>query len=238
MKSPVNDLFANMARTSEIVGGGNIASQLYDDLRRRIISLDLPPGTVLLRTELAAEYGVSQTPLREALQRIEQDGLLHIHPQSKTVVSKIDIDRIYEAHFLRVAVETEVVRQLTRQPVADTLSDAQAVIRMQEAVAGDLNQLRTFQELDDRFHRVLYAGVGHEGLHNLVNLRSGHLSRMRKMQPHDQQKIQHIVAGHKAIVDGIRSGNEDQAIDALRAHLGQTVTNAPQLRDRFPAYFT
>lgn len=236
--SKANGFTAGPTRSGELAIHGNVASQLYDDLRRRIISLDLPPGTVLLRAELAAEYGVSQTPLREALQRIEQDGLLHVHPQSKTVVSKIDIARIYEAHFMRVALETEVVRQLSRQGAKETISDAKAIIRMQEAIADQPDQLRTFQELDDSFHRVLFSGVGHERLHQLVNARSGHLNRMRKMQPHDEIKIRHILDGHREIVDAILKADEDAAINAMRAHLSQTVTNATELREKHRDFFT
>ncbi|CAM3221063.1 GntR family transcriptional regulator [Paracoccus nototheniae] len=236
--SKAREIPASLPGTAGIAVHGNVASQLYDDLRRRIVSLDLPPGTVLLRAELAAEYGVSQTPLREALQRIEQDGLLHVHPQSKTVVSKIDLAQIFEAHFMRVALETEVVRQLARQPSRATMSDAMAIIRMQEAIAGDPDQLRVFQELDDSFHRALFAGLGHQRLHQLVNARSGHLGRMRKMQPHDDAKIRHILDGHKDIVAAILSGDEDKAMAAMRAHLSQTVTNAPDLRAKYPDFFT
>lgn len=236
--SKAREIPAGLSRTGEIAGHGNVASQLYDDLRRRIISLDLPPGTVLLRAELAAEYGVSQTPLREALQRIEQDGLLHVHPQSKTVVSKIDIAQIYEAHFMRVALETEVVRHLARQSSKETMAVATAIIRMQEAIADDRDQLRTFQELDDNFHRALFGGVGHQRLHQLINARSGHLSRMRKMQPHDDRRIRHILDGHKSIVAAILSEDEDKAMEAMRAHLSKTVTNAPRLRDKYRDFFT
>ena len=91
----------------------NTAARIYNDLRVRIINFDLKPDTPLSRKELSANYGVSQTPIREALQRLEQEGLVRIFPQSKTVVTRIDQSELREAHFLRVALETEVAQRIS-----------------------------------------------------------------------------------------------------------------------------
>lgn len=218
--------------------GGSVGTRLYEDLRRRIISLEFPPGTSLLRAELAKAYEVSQTPLREAMQRLEQDGLVRIFPQSKTIVSQIDTPQIYEAHFMRVALETEVVRQLTRAKNQEAVMHARAIVRMQEAVAEDASQLLVFQELDELFHQTLFVGVGHRGLHQLVTSRSGHLSRMRRMQPHDETKIRFILEGHRDILDAIDSGEEEASVSAMRAHLSQTVVNVEALRERHRHFFS
>jgi DNA-binding GntR family transcriptional regulator len=218
--------------------GGSVGTRVYEDLRRRIISLEFPPGTSLLRAELAKAYEVSQTPLREAMQRLEQEGLVRIFPQSKTIVSQINTPQIYEAHFMRVALETEVVRQLTRAKNQEAVMHARAVVRMQEAVADDPSQLLVFQELDELFHQTLFVGVGHRGLHQLVTSRSGHLSRMRRMQPHDDTKIRFILEGHRDILDAIDSGEEEASVSAMRAHLSQTVVNVEALRERHRDFFS
>lgn len=225
------------AGTPEVTGRETVASRVYADLRRRIIALELPPDTHLLRSELAAEYGVSQTPLREAVQRLESDGLVEVHPQSKTVVTRINVAQIYEAHFIRTGLETEAVRQLTRMRNTEVLAKAREIIGQQKAIARDTSQLARFQELDDAFHRTLFIGIGQEGAHALLKSRSGHLSRMRKMQAHDDQKIRFILDGHTEIVDAIASGNEDEAIVAMRVHLSRTVVNAPTLRERHRNFF-
>ena len=218
--------------------GTSVGSRLYEDLRRRIISLEFPPGTNLLRAELAKQYEVSQTPLREAIQRLEQDGLVRIYPQSKTVVSQINTPQIYEAHFMRIALETEVVRQLTRTKNTDAVTHARAIVRMQEALAGDASQLLAFQELDERFHKTLFMGVGHAGLYQLMASKSGHLSRMRRMQPHDETKIKFILEGHRDILDAIDTGDEEASVGAMRAHLSQTVVNVEKLRQRYANFFS
>ena len=213
------------------------SGRVYEDLRQRILSLDFPPGTNLLRAELAAHYEVSQTPIRDAMQRLEHDGLVQIFPQSRTVVTRIDIPQIYEAHFLRTALETEVVRQLARGQAKDTVNRARPIVRMQEAIADDRSQIQLFQELDELFHQTLFDGQGRESLHRLVRSRSGHLDRVRRLRPPSREKIRRIMDGHVAILGGIAAGDETAAMAAVREHLSKTVSHVEELRSEFEDYF-
>src|SRR5690606_33999494 len=91
---------------------GPAALRVYTALRAQIISLQLLPDTTLVRNELAQAFGVSQSPVREAIQRLEQEGLVISYPQSRTVVSKIDVAHARETQFLRLSVELEVAHTL------------------------------------------------------------------------------------------------------------------------------
>lgn len=218
-------------------GSGGTVQRVYESLRKRIITLDLPPDTPLTRTELTDRYGVSQTPIREALQLLKQEGLVMVFPQSKTVVTRIDVPQTYEAHFLRVALETEVCRRLATESNETVLTRAASIIRMQEAVADDSSQIAVFQELDELFHQTLFAGLGRTRLHQLVRERSGHLERIRRLHLPEKGKVLNILAGHRAIVEAIGSGDPDSAIGAIRDHLSQTVAKVEDLRREFPQYF-
>lgn len=216
---------------------GSTVQRVYDDLRKRIITIQLPPDTTLARTELTETYEVSQTPIREAIQLLKQEGLVRIYPQSRTVVTRIDVPQIYEAHFLRVALETEVCRRLALEPDPSTVMRARSIIKMQEAVADDPEQLTIFQELDELFHQTLFAGVKRGGLHQLIRERSGHLERIRRLHLPEKGKIINILDGHRAIVEAIAEGNEVAAVAAIRDHLSRTVSKVEKLREEFPHYF-
>lgn len=222
---------------SPLPGAGGTVQRVYESLRKRIITLDLPPDTTLSRADLTEHYGVSQTPIREALQLLKQEGLVHIFPQSRTVVTRIDVPQTFEAHFLRVALETEVCRRLAADRDEETLARARSIIRMQEAIAEDASQIGVFQELDELFHETLFAGLGRTGLHQLVRERSGHLERIRRLHLPEKGKVLNILSGHRAIVEGIASGDPDTAMTAIRAHLSQTVARVETLREEFPQYF-
>lgn len=216
---------------------GSTVQRVHDDLRKRIITLQLPPDTTLSRAELTDTYEVSQTPIREAMQLLKQEGLVRIYPQSKTVVTRIDVPQIYEAHFLRVALETEVCRNLAKGGDPATVTRARSIIKMQEAVATDPEQLGIFQELDELFHQTLFAGVKRSGLHQLVRERSGHLERVRRLHLPEQGKINNILQGHRDIVEAIAIQDEAAAVAALREHLSRTVAKVEQLQREFPHYF-
>lgn len=232
----MNTPFAASFGLTEPSAGGTV-QRVYDSLRQRIITLELPPDTTLSRTELTDTYGVSQTPIREAMQRLQHDGLIRIFPQSKTVVTRIDVPQIYEAHFLRVALEAEVTRSLARDCPPAIVTRARSIIRMQEAVAYDPDQLKIFQELDELFHQTLFTAIGRGGLHLLIRERSGHLERVRRLHLPEQGKIDSILKGHDAIVEGIAQGNENAAVAATRDHLSRTVSRVEDLRQQYPEYF-
>lgn len=233
----MSDLASSFGLPPAPVAAGSTVQTVYQDLRKRIITLELPPDTTLSRNELTETYEVSQTPIRDALQLLKQEGLVRIQPQSRTVVTRIDVPEILEAHFLRVALETEVCRRLTGGDNKSVLARARSIIRMQEAVAEDPEQITIFQELDEMFHQTLFAGVGQLGLHQLVRERSGHLERVRRLHLPEQGKVRNILEAHHAIVEAIASGSEARAVAAIREHLSRTVAKIEELRQEFPDYF-
>src|SRR6266571_2831552 len=88
------------------------AVQVSEHLRSMIISLGFKPGTVLPRQDLADYFGLSLTPIRDALMQLEKEGLVDIFPQSATVVRQIDVAAARQAHFLRLSVELEIADTL------------------------------------------------------------------------------------------------------------------------------
>src|SRR5258707_15507919 len=79
------------------------APQVFERLRGMIVALELPPGSPLSRAALAEQFGVSSTPIRDALMRLDEEGLVEGFPQYATVVSRIDGHRAHQPHFLRQA---------------------------------------------------------------------------------------------------------------------------------------
>src|SRR5512139_2228765 len=107
------------------------APQVFERLRGMIIELELPPGSPLSRVALAAQFGVSSTPVRDALMRLEEEGLVDVFPQYATVVSRVDVRLAQQAHFLRQAVELEIVRALALKHDEALVAKLQATIARQ-----------------------------------------------------------------------------------------------------------
>src|SRR4051794_41529775 len=115
--------------------GRQAAPQVFERLRESILSLELTPGTTLSRTTLAAQFGVSSTPIRDALMRLEEEGLVDVFPQYATVVSRVDVRLAQQAHFLRQAVELEIVRALAISHDSALSAELNAAIARQQQFA-------------------------------------------------------------------------------------------------------
>lgn len=215
----------------------NTAARIYGDLRLRIINLDLKPDTSLSRKELSADYGVSQTPIREALQRLEQEGLVRVFPQSKTIVTRIDQSELREAHFLRVALETEVAQRIAMAADRRVIERLRTIVRMQEALAGDAGQTEMFNELDRAFHRTNFEVLGLQATYALMSARQGHFARCQRLELPKEGRMEQIIADHSKIVDAIESGDPAEAAAAMRNHFNGTIRRVSKLSEEFSEYF-
>jgi DNA-binding GntR family transcriptional regulator len=213
------------------------APQVVEYLRERIVGLDLIPGTVLSRSELAAQFGLSQTPIRDALIKLEEEGLVEIFAQHQTVVSRIDIRAAQQAHFLRRCIEIEIVRGLAKAPDRDLERRLRATIVMQTALLGG-GDYQEFTRVDQSFHRQMYEAAGVPDLWDLVRRNSGHLDRLRRLHVPAEGKAQAIVRDHAAIVDAIFGADPGGAEASVRRHLSGTLAHVGTIRRRHAGYVT
>ena len=211
------------------------APQVFERLRERIIALELAPGAVLARVDLAQAFGVSQTPVRDALIKLSEEGLVDIFPQHATVVSRIDIAQALQAHFLRRAIELEVVGTLAAHPTELLVAQLRAQLEVQSALAAGEDYDR-FIAADREFHRLMYVAAGVPDLFDLVRRRSGHVDRLRRLHLPAPGKARGVVRDHKRIVEAIASGDAQAARERVRAHLSGTLGQVEQLRSEHPDY--
>lgn len=212
------------------------ATEVYAALRELIIGLTLVPGTVLSRAELAERFGVSQTPVRDALMRLEEERLVDVYPQYATVVSAIDLAMARQAHFLRRAVELEIIGTLAQTRDDALIADLDVLIHRQEAdiQSGDLVD---FSAADEALHARMYLAAGVPDLLTLVQSRSGQIDRLRCLHLMTPGKAQRILDDHRNIVDALAAADPDRARAALSKHLSETLAEAPNIEAQFPDYF-
>lgn len=215
---------------------GTAAGRVYSALRAQIISLELAPDTTLVRNDLAETFGVSQSPVREAIQRLEQEGLVISYPQSRTVVSKIDVAQARETQFLRVGVELEVAQTLARLGNPALLAPSARLLQMQR-LAGEDRDIGEFTTLDRLFHLSLFEAAGVRSLWQLIADRSGHIDRLRRLNLPDPGKIAQVLHHHDDILAAIGSGDRGAVEEAVRTHLSGTLAAVQKIREQHPQYF-
>ena len=225
-----------MAKKMELDRGRQTGPQLYEFLRQKIIDLKLAPGAVLSRAELAAEYKISQTPVREALLKLAQENLVDVIPQASTRVSLIDVSFARETHFLRQSIELELVRELTLNPNPAATDALQSLLQRLE-VLRDTGKLAAFTEADRAFHFTLYEYTNKEPLWHLVRSRSGHLDRLRRLHLPVVGKQNLIIDDHQRILKAMVAQDVAEAQQALRDHLSGTLVYVSQLQTDYPDLF-
>lgn len=212
------------------------ATRVYSALRAQIISLELLPETTLVRNDIAEAFGVSRSPVREAIQRLEQEGLVISYPQSRTVVSKIDVAHARETQFLRIGAELEVTQTLARAGDPALLAPTTRLLRMQK-LAGEDRDIGEFSTLDRLFHLSLFEAVGVRALWHVISDRSGHIDRLRHLNLPDPGKIAEVIRHHEDILAAISSGDRDAVEKAVRTHLSGTLAATQHIMAQHPQYF-
>lgn len=214
------------------------ADRVFRVLRDQIVSMELLPHHQISRVELSKAFGVSQTPVREAILRLEEIGLVNVIPQSKTEIAPIDPRRITETQFLRRALEIEVCLTVSDRATKAELSSIQERIFHQEALVDDDDQMSEFLKLDRLFHRSLFQVVDQELLHDLIIDRSVHLDRLRRLQLPLKGKRRRIIDDHKCIFEAIVSRKYTRIVDAIHRHLPATPWALEELQVAHPDYFS
>ena len=211
------------------------APQVFEKLRDLILSLDLAPGTVLSRGDLADAFGLSQTPIRDALSQLRDEGLVDIFPQHTTAVSRIDIAAARQAHFLRRSLELEIVHELAGRADAALIDRLQAHIDVQHANLGP-ERYQRFIAADQAFHREMHEAAGVAHLWELEQRYSGHVDRLRRLHLPEAGKAERVLGDHQRIVDAIAAQDVAGAQAALRAHLSGTLSQVDEICRRYPDY--
>jgi len=215
----------------------NATQKAYNEILRRILTLELPPGTYISRNDLAEQLEISKTPIREALQLLEQDKLVKIFPQSKTLVTKINIDEIKRSNFLRVAIEIEVLKEMIENYDEKALSKIEKNLKKQEEISEDVTRFSEFDELDKEFHTIMFNSIGQEELNDLLISKMGHKKRANRLELPINGKSKKLYEDHKSIFDAIKEKNFKKAEKAMRTHLSRTISKIDELKKEKPYFF-
>ncbi len=214
------------------------SQQMYHHLREHIISLQIEPGEPLSRSELAKYYGLSQTPVRDVFNRLKQEGLLDIYPQSRTMVTKIDLNHARQTQFLRMALELEVGRMLALDKDKTKLIAIRHILDLQRLTLEQGNNLERFSWLDRSFHEALCAATGNRKLWHEVSARSGHIDRLRKLHLPDPGKAADIVEYHNKILSAIETSDKNRTEKMIRQHLSGTLSIVDAIVAQHPGFFS
>ena len=196
-----------------------LKERAYDELKRRILNDDYPPGSFLAERRLAEQLGMSKTPVKAALERLELEGFICVSPQQGIVVREFSVHEIADLYEIRAALESYTMRL-----IAGRLSEAQ-IARLRENLAalkriagsGDVSSAVV---LDAEFHVLFTKFLGNrEFLRVMEHLRHKMHRVITKAFHLNPGRIDTSYEEHKAIVDLVISGNGNRAAKLIESHL-------------------
>ncbi len=202
-----------------------------------IVSMELKPGTTISTQEIADSMSVSRTPVREAFIRLQREELLDVAPQRSTMVSKINMDRVYQERFIREALEIEAMQKFVEVATAESLNRMRRNIEKQYAAIAEQRYI-DFLELDNAFHQAAFTET-HEDLgRSIVQQMNGHYDRIRLISAWEGQIVSAAMQEHERYVDYIERKDTARARKLLRTHLQALRVQEEILLTNWSEYFS
>lgn len=211
-------------------------AQTFASLRHAIVTLKLKPGQSFSEQEVAQRLGVSRTPVREAVIRLAEAGLLEVLPQRGTFVRKISLKAVKDARFVREAIELAVLREAMGRLPPSFFSQARDLIGGQRDAARD-DDLERFLQLDDAFHRAFADAIDRGHAWSVVEAQKTQMDRVRFLSLPGATPIARLIDQHEAILDAAERGDVAASEAAMRAHLAEMLAALEPLRQRYPDLF-
>lgn len=202
-------------------GEESLTTQIHSLLWKLIVTFQLRPGQMISEKELSGLFKASKTPVREAIIRLEEAGLVNIVPKSGTYVTPIRIGTYIEACFIRLQLEIGAVRRAASNANDSRRQDEIDDIIEQQIAALKADDQPTFFALDEGLHAAFFRMAGVPGAWDVLRRTQAEVYRIRHLKrAHRIRRGEKVLADHQRIVEAIRQGDADLAEKSLVEHIG------------------
>lgn len=198
----------------------NLNLKVYRDIKKRLISLQYPPGSYIQEREVAETFGVSKTPVREAFLRLSHEGWLNIGNRKKIQVrpvAMLDIEEIFE---IRNLVEPFSFKWVLQN------GEPRAIAGQTDSILNSMMQTPddkfSFTQLDLQFHSIVISCSGYERINRFWTTVHEEAVRLGFMAMHGSYRFSEVLKEHTAIVEALWNKDEKAVLEAVDTHLRNT----------------
>jgi DNA-binding GntR family transcriptional regulator len=206
-------------------------SDVYNGLRQSILDGSLPPGAPLVERRISDEMGVSRAPVREALRKLEEDGLVVTIPYKGSYVTRVSPEAMDDILSLRTVLEVYAVERALPRLRPDGLKRLRGIVeQMEEAGAGE--DPERLDDLHSRFHRMLYERAGNALLLQFWSSMESQLRLYSRVHQRMYASLHDYASAHRELCDALEAGHADEVRASVLAHVGhKTELLLPRVRD-------
>jgi DNA-binding GntR family transcriptional regulator len=212
------------------------ASRIYAGLRAELLSLQRRPGEAISEGEIAVAFGVSRTPVREAILKLSDDGLVEIFPQSGIFVSRIPLGALPEAIIIRKALEETTARLAAEHATSSQILILHSILeRQREADAA--TDREAFHQADEAFHATIAEIARYPGIWTLIQQVKIHVDRYRRLTLPQVGRMKEVIAEHEPILAAIEARDGVGAGAAMGRHLERLLADISATQNINPEFF-
>jgi len=223
---PSFDLQTSRTRTSDVV---------FNHLKAAIRNLQLLPGATISEAAITESLGVGRSPVREAIARLVDLGLVVVTPQVGGQIAPISLIEVEEAVFIRTALESSAFQRAIRDSAPDT-QEMQLLVDTNKQAMLEGN-LPLFFDTDEQLHQKVFELAGMARIWNVVRRTKVQLDRLRRLNLPQSIKNLALIDEHQAIVDALKTQNSELGTATIQRHAARILETVEELRSANPGYF-
>lgn len=225
-----------MPQTALLSERRTIVDDIFEHLHTEITSMNLRPGDRISEADIAAQFGVSRQPVRDAFSRLANLDLLLIRPQRATEVRRFSAREIEKARFVRAAVEKEVLRLAAQHCDAEGAAQLDAALAEQDA-AIEARRVDGFGTLDYKFHKVLCDIARADYAFDVIVAEKSKVDRLCMLALSKEDRMPDLVEDHRKIAAAVKNHDADAAVREGMKHLARLDGTIAQISETNAGYF-
>jgi DNA-binding GntR family transcriptional regulator len=195
-----------------------ISESVFKQIRGLILSQRLKPGDKLIEGNLAEKLGVSRTPVREALHKLELEGLLKIYPRKYCEVIGITKESIHEINLIRVQLEPIVTRDAVKYLTEKEINYLGSMLELSEYYFKTMD-VDNIVQTNDKFHSTIIHASHYKRIVKLLDNHHEYIATFRNSYMSREALVLRTIKEHRQIYDAILERNEEKAETAAKAHI-------------------
>jgi DNA-binding GntR family transcriptional regulator len=200
---------------------GLLKERAYEELKRRILNNDYPPGSFLAERQLAEQFGMSKTPVKAALERLELEGFISVSPQQGIVIRALTVHEIADQYEIRAALETFVLRTIAGKLTGDQVARVRANLDAQKRIVGR-GEVESAVRLDAEFHTLFAEFLGNQEIVRVMGQLREKMQRViTRVFQINPTRFDSSYLEHLATAEAVFAGNGQRAAELIESHLAR-----------------
>ena len=196
----------------------SLRGKVFNTIREAILEGSYKPGDVLRESTIAAELGVSRTPVREAIRQLELEGLVQSIPNKETVVAGITQEDVEDIYLIRSRLEGLAARKAAERITEQDLQEMEEILALTSFYV-EKNEVNQLKELDHKFHDIIYNATHSKTLNHMLSDFHSYIQQARKTSISTPGRPKEVLREHEGIYEALKARNGELAEKLVEKHI-------------------